>query len=119
MNIYISGPMTGKVEFNREAFYLAEKRLRKVYERDLDTPIEIFNPARVVEEQHGISLKHTTGDPQELAYGHLREALRGDMEYLCKKANTIYMLYGWEHSVGARAEHALATALRLRFMYEA
>ena len=40
------------------------------------------------------------------------------LQNICRHADALYMLKGWEHSLGARAEHAVAVALRLPIAYE-
>ena len=47
----------------------------------------------------------------------LREIVSTDIHMLlCCEG--IYMLRGWEHSVGARAEHSLAQFMKLHIQYE-
>jgi hypothetical protein len=41
----------------------------------------------------------------------LRDALAVDLEWICRHADMIVMLPGWEKSSGATAEHAAAKAL--------
>ena len=42
----------------------------------------------------------------------LRQALAEDCEFICKQADTVMMLPGWEKSNGAQAEQRLAVALQ-------
>ena len=108
--IYVAGPMTGRKEFNFPAFFAAEERLRRL-------GWIVFNPAKH-DQESGIDVTGTTGNPAEIPAFSLREALAWDMSRICE-ADAIYMLHGWEHSSGARAEHALANALKLQIIYEA
>ena len=108
-NIYIAGPMTGKPEFNFPAFFRAEERLKQ-------SGWNVFNPARN-DQNMGIDVAGTTGDPAEIPNFCLRKALSWDMQRICE-SEAIYMLKGWEHSSGARAEHTLANALKLQVIYE-
>jgi uncharacterized protein DUF4406 len=39
------------------------------------------------------------------------------LDYICRRAEGIAMLEGWEDSKGARAEHAIAVALGLKIRY--
>ena len=56
---------------------------------------EVFNP----------------GDgPDGLTY---RQHMACDLEWICQKAQAMVMLPGWRSSPGAKAEHALAVALKL------
>jgi hypothetical protein len=116
MKFYLAGPMTGIPNFNFPAFNVAASRLRSIGH-------EVFNPAERDIERHGgvdISADNHTGDPALAAKTHgfsLREALADDTAFICKEADAIAMLPGWENSKGARAEHALAFALGHRIVY--
>lgn len=112
MKIYLAGPMRGIPEFNFPAFHAAAKLLR--YRGN-----EVFNPAER-DEQEGFNPKeHPAGDMTKALEGgfSLRKALAADTEYICLHADAIAMLPGWEHSGGARAEHALACILRHTIIY--
>ncbi|EHX2262820.1 DUF4406 domain-containing protein [Salmonella enterica] len=85
--IYIAGPMTGKLNFNRKKFIETATHLWAEGHT-------VLNPAML---------------PDGLAYEHYMDIgfamLRG--------ADEIYLLDGWQHSAGATAEHALAKKLGL------
>lgn len=112
--VYLAGPMSGIPEFNYPAFAKATAELRaKGY--------EVFSPAENdgdrLSADKGIDIE--TGkvvDPARFRT-FLREVFAEDMEYICKKADAIAMLPGWENSGGARAEWAAAHMLRLEFIY--
>jgi len=113
---YIAGPMQGYEEFNFPKFYSIERKLRM---RGWST----FNPARKDEEKFGkgVFKNNTTGSVEEAenATGFsLRDALKMDLGWICDEATDIYMIKGWEHSKGAKTEHALAVALGLDIHYE-
>lgn len=108
-NIYIAGPMTGYTEFNFPAFFAAEDKLRA-------EGWNVFNPARN-DQNIGVDVTGTTGKHEEIPTFCLRKALAWDMQRICE-SGAIYMLKGWEHSSGARAEHTLANALKLQVIYE-
>ena len=95
MTYYISGPMTGVPDLNRPAF------------------------ARVA---GSLYLKgHVPISPFDLGCGELdtyRKQLKRDLVAICGKADALFMLKGWEHSPGARAEHAAGVALELPIAYE-
>ena len=104
MKIYVAGPMRGQPNSNKEAFYKAARRLEAC------GMYEVYNPARWDDEQ-GI----TEDDLEDTNV--LREIVSTDIHMLlCCEG--IYMLRGWEHSVGARAEHSLAQFMRLHIQYE-
>lgn len=84
--------MTGYQNFNKEAFFKAEKLLTKA-------GFVVLNPAI---------------NPDGLSYA---EYMRIDMAML-EVCNFIYMLTGHENSKGARAELAYAKSLGYRELYE-
>ena len=96
MTYYISGPMTGLPDFNRAAFRAAEANLRA-------DGLSVITPCWAILPRGGMPY---------------REMLTADLEDICKHADALYMLKGWEHSPGARAEHAVAVALKLPIAYE-
>lgn len=108
--IYVAGPMRNIKEFNFPSFFLAEEKLtRKGW--------KVVNPARHDIEEYGLDVTGLTGDMDELNGFDLNAALKWDMKQICD-ADAIFMLRGWEHSSGARAEHALASALNHQILYE-
>ena len=114
-NIYIAGPMTGLKDFNRPNFDKAAKLLR----RDHWT---VFNPVEYDIETYGEAMfDNEYGDSEYAAerYGFdRRKVLAKDLEWICLKADAMYMLQGWQNSSGARAEYATAVALGLTIFME-
>lgn len=116
LRIYLAGPMTQIPFFNFPAFNAAAQKLRA-------SGHEVFNPAECDIDRHGgidIGADNPTGDPKLAEEKHnfsLRDALAEDTAYICKEADAIAMLPGWENSKGARAEHALAHALGHTIIY--
>jgi hypothetical protein len=116
MKIYLAGPMQGYAEFNFPAFKAFAALLRAQGH-------EVFNPAERDIERHGgvdISKDNPTGSVKQSEDTHgfsLRDALHDDMVWICRNAEGIALLPGWEASKGANAEWALAKALGLKFMY--
>lgn len=114
--IYLAGPMSGIPEFNFPAFNAAAAKLR-------EGGHHVFNPAeRDIERHNGVDISkgNSTGSQEEAAKQHgfsLREALADDTAWICKEANTIAMLPGWENSKGARAEWHLSLALGHEVIY--
>jgi len=109
-NIYIAGPMRGYPEFNFPAFFSVECRLQ-------DAGWNVFNPARHDVDEYNLDTRGMKGDMHEIPQFNLRNALVWDTQRICE-SDAIFMLNGWEHSTGARAEHALALALGLKILYE-
>ena len=83
--IFISGPMSGLPNFNRDAFNLEAERLH--------------------------ALGHIALNPAILPDGLEQHEYMAVCIELVKMANQLVMLPGWERSAGARAEHALAIKL--------
>lgn len=101
--IYIAGPMSGKPQYNYPAFMRAETQLKAM-------GYEVVNPA-------------TMGDayctPDELSADQkLLKRLMLDELRECANCDAIYLLRGWEKSVGARAELALALHLDLEIIIQ-
>lgn len=116
MKVYLAGPMSGIPHFNFPAFNKACAILRAEGHA-------VFNPAERDIERHGgvdISADNHAGSQEHAAKVHgfsLRDALADDTAFICKEADAIAMLPGWENSKGARAEHALAFALGHTIIY--
>lgn len=90
-NVYISGPMTGIKNLNREAFEKAERLLRE----SGHFPI---NPHRF---------------PQLETY---EECIQMDLEVIAMSAEAIALLPGWETSPGSKKELKIALDLGLEIM---
>jgi hypothetical protein len=111
--VYIAGPMRGIKDFNFPAFYVAAAKLEAAGHH-------VFNPAERDDDQYGKEAAIGDGDLDVAAAEHgfsLREAMSADCEWICTQGTAIFMLKGWENSLGAIAEHALAKALGLRLWY--
>jgi hypothetical protein len=108
MKIYLAGPMRGYANFNFPAFDKAAALLRAEGH-------EVFSPAERDRTVHGTALENNPTGDEDIATKtvgfSLREALGADMEYICKTADTIALLPGWEKSTGANAERATSIAL--------
>lgn len=89
--VFISGPMTGLPDFNRQAFFEAEKKLKGRY--------QVLNPARI---------KVVRGKPYRY---FMDKAVK-----LMLQADLICPLKGWEYSKGAFAERVLADALGIKIL---
>ena len=112
--IYLAGPMRGVPEFNAPAFHKAAYKLR-------ERGYVVFNPAEADADRLGkdVSKEFPTGDPDDLArrYGiTIRECLAEDLAWICREADELALLPGWQHSLGAMAERATAVALGLTIM---
>lgn len=93
MKVYISGPMTGLPDYNRAAFFRAAEELK---EKGCYVPV------------------HTAWMIDQLTRAdYMRMALQ--MMLTC---DAIYLLRGWENSLGARVEKSIADVCGLQLMYE-
>lgn len=103
-SIYVAGPMTGYEDFNFPAFHKTSLHLRSL-------GYNVFSPAEADLERYG-SLEET-----KLKCNY-RDCLRVDLNWILDNADAIYLLKGWENSLGTAAELALAKALKLEILYE-
>lgn len=109
--VYVAGPMRGIPLFNFPAFNAAAEALRKI-------GCHVFNPAERDNETHGtdISAGNLTGNAaqatKDLGF-NLRDALGDDLAFICREADAVALLPGWQNSKGAKAERAAADALGL------
>lgn len=90
--VFISGPMTGKENFNRHSFFCAAQRL------------------------HGCG--YNTLNPATLPDGLMHEQYMDITLAMLSHANAIYLLDGWHESKGARMELSHAYDLSLPVMFE-
>lgn len=100
--VYIAGPMTGIPHLNRKAFDEAESMLRC-------NGYHPINPVRFTEAV-GYDFE-STEIPERIVEAIKRMEI--DSIYAC---DAIYLLKGWENSVGARDELMKALSLSLRIM---
>lgn len=92
MKVYIAGPMTGLPNFNRKA----------------------FNDAAMMIAEN----KHVALNPAVLPDGLTQAEYMDICLAMLRCADAIYMLEGWEHSAGARAENALAEKLEMEIIFQ-
>jgi len=105
MRVYLAGPMRGYPDFNFPAFDAGAAALRALGH-------EVFSPAERDREVHGENVNDSkTGDLTDVPQFDLRGALAADLEWVCKYADAVVLLDGWEQSKGALAERAAAEAL--------
>lgn len=96
MKIFISGPITDKPGGNKEVFFKAEYRLKRL-------GYSVFNPAWC---QYGVVTEFTKDDMHSIDFAALN------------RCDAIYMLKGWQYSIGARAEYEHAKALGKEILRE-
>ncbi len=108
MKVYPAGPMRSIPQFNFPAFDAGTEQLRAM-------GIEVFSPAERDRREDDFDPSAMSGTDEELVEVgfSLRDALGDDLEYICKEADAVVVLPGWERSSGAKAEVATAKALSL------
>lgn len=87
-HIYLSGPMTGRVDDNKPAFNAAAERLRSM-------GFQVINPAAAAEQPSW------------------EEYMRADIGFLVTECYGLVYLPGWEESRGALTEVYIANALHM------
>lgn len=104
-SIYISGGMRGLKRFNHDAFDQAEKNLLE------DGFEQVVNPARI-DRENGFD-----PDRHDESFFELEVLIRRDVDAVLS-CDYVYMLRGWEKSVGATAELALAHWAKKKVLYQ-
>ena len=92
ISCYVAGPITGRKNYNREAFAAASDQLRR-------RGYSVFNPAAANLEAQPL--------PKIMSYVLMR---------VCE-SDCVAMLPGWWRSGGARVEWLLAKYLGLKIIY--
>lgn len=90
--IYIAGPMRGYPNFNREAFNAAAERLAA----------KGWQPVNPVDIERMLPCVDDDGKVDVIMQGRLMEAERK----IAENCDAVYLLDGWEKSVGALEELA-------------
>lgn len=112
MKVYLAGPMRGYANFNFPAFDYAAARLRAA-------GFEVFSPAERDRAAYGAEIENNpTGDESKVtnAACTIEDCMAADCEWICRNAQLIALLPGWQKSSGANAEVALGRALGLSIM---
>lgn len=107
MKIYLAGPMRGYPNFNFPAFDYAAEKLRAEGH-------EVFSPAERDRKAYGVEIENNpTGDESKVVNPActIEDCMAADCEWICRNADTIAVLPGWEKSSGAGAETSLGKAL--------
>lgn len=107
MKIYLAGPMRGYANFNFPAFDFAAAKLRGM-------GFEVFSPAERDREAYGTEIENNpTGDEAKVTNKSctIRDCMLADTDWICRNADAIALLPGWEKSTGANAELALCRAI--------
>ena len=101
MRLYLAGPMSGQPRWGFDAFEKAGADLRAV-------GYDVFSPAEA-DLAAGFNPESPAGYFTPERY---RDTLVADLHIVAYECDGVAVLPGWEDSPGARAEVALANALR-------
>jgi hypothetical protein len=107
MRVYISGPMRGYDGFNFAAFDYAKDILGLM-------GYEVYSPADFDREAYPYHDFSTNTEP---IGWDIQKVLANDFIAVCK-CDAIYMLKGWENSVGGKLELAVALAAGKKVMVQ-
>jgi len=107
MKIYLSGPISGKPDFNRKAFQSAKDKIIK--ECSPVTDIEVVNPLDIADLINVEFIER--GNFREPAW---EDYMKRDITELMG-ASCVYLLDGWRDSRGANVEHFLALTLNIPY----
>lgn len=102
--IYISGPIRNKPNKNQESFLYWQKFF-EARNYLVITPFTLASPEEILMDESQIT-------PEMCKHFAKRDC---DAILTSQK---VFFLRGWELSIGARAEHALAVWIQLRLQYE-
>lgn len=107
-DIYIIGPMAGYMNLNREAFDYAAERLRSLN-------FTVLDPHTLKPHQHvgPCPMSYAINPDGHSAACYLRAAIPAMLR--CKR---VFVLEGWESSVGARTELFVATTVGMPVTFE-
>ena len=107
--VYLAGPMTGHAQHNFPIFdHVAAKLEAQGY--------EVYNPAELTRAQY-LSVDNFLSRPEEEQLASAREYLAKELAWICRYADAICLLPGWENSFGARAEHEAARAVKIKVLF--
>ena len=98
--VYLAGPMSGCVDYNFPAFnkYAAQLRAEGHF---------VFSPA---ENDYLLYGNDFLDHPERASFA---KCMEDDLRWICRYAEAIALLPGWEKSTGVRVEKVLADALKL------
>lgn len=108
--VYVCGPMSGYKDHNEPAFREAAQLLKAIDEVPVvPHDIEPMSHEGLCPQSH---VAQTTGGHDVACY------LRADLVHLLLHCDRVYVLSGWERSVGARIEVQVAAACGLPLEFQ-
>jgi hypothetical protein len=103
MRLYLAGPMSGLPLHNFPEFHRVANYLRSYGHK-------VFDPA--AHTYDWFAAQDRTFNPEYVLTDYQRrELLADDLSWICKHAEGVVFLQGWQESKGARAEYYAARAL--------
>lgn len=108
MKIYLAGPMAGIDDHNFPAFNAKAAELRALGHF-------VYNPAEIEPDEYAKRPAYLAAVFHNSGY---RNCLRQELRWICDEAEAIYLMNGWEYSLGANSEFTTAKAVKLKFFYE-
>lgn len=108
--VYVCGPMSGYPEHNEPAFRDAAR-----YLTDLGHQVVVPHDVAAMEHEGACPPSHpgtTTGTHAAACF------LRADLVHMLLYCDVVYVLRGWEASVGARLEVQVAATCGLELEFE-
>ena len=111
MRIYLAGPMRGVKYYNFPEF----DKVARFYERMGDT---VLNPAQMDRDVGFDAMKLQENSdwdaiPEQFSF---KDCVKRDLDAI-QTCDAIHMLAGWERSMGAKAEKAVAEWLGLKVFF--
>jgi Domain of unknown function (DUF4406) len=100
--IYLAGPMQMVNNFNFPAFDFAAEKLTATGH------CEVFSPAEHARQKIGPLEKIQKMNKAELDYIIRHELFPDQIAWICKHADAVLMLPGWQQSEGAKLERGMA-----------
>jgi Domain of unknown function (DUF4406) len=107
LKAYLAGPINGVPDYNIPLFDHVADKLR-------NAGYDVYNPLDLARKWYGINLEDWKAmSPQEQREAR-RRLLAEEVRWLAANADIIFLLPGWERSLGARAERELAIACEIQ-----
>jgi hypothetical protein len=103
LKAYLAGPIHGAPDYNIPLFDHVADKLR-------NAGYDVYNPLDLARKWYGSELQDWKAMNPEEQRTARRRLLAEEVRWLAANADIIFLLPGWERSLGARAERELAIA---------
>lgn len=108
---YICGPMRGYKEFNAPAFKHAASMLRLAGHT-------VVSPLELDERQGGVPAIVNPDDTLDCTPEVFRECMARDLAAMIRECDAVYVLAGWEKSMGSRIELLVAMNFSFKLHFQ-